>query len=123
VQGWDEQPYSEVEGQLKLTHTTVAKTFQGDLEGQGVLQYLMFYGPSEQTRVLGIERFTGTLAGRSGSFVMEHIGGDDGAEARGTVTILSGSGTGQLAGIAGGGVAVANRKGEMSMTLDYELPG
>ncbi|MHB8620999.1 MAG: DUF3224 domain-containing protein, partial [Chloroflexota bacterium] len=96
-------------------------TFQGDLEGQGTLQYLMFYGPDQQTRVLGIERVSGRLGGKSGSFVLEHAGGDDGSEARGAVTVLPGSGTGELAGIRGSGEAVASREGEMTMTLDYEL--
>jgi len=121
VKAWDEKPFSEIDGQLKLTHTTVAKTFQGDLQGESVLQYLMFYGPNQQTRVLGVERITGTLAGKSGSFVVEHIGGDDGSEARGAVTILAGSGTGELAAIRGSGQSIANRNGETSMTLDYEL--
>lgn len=121
VEAWDEGPFSDVDGQLKMTHTNVARTFHGDLEGQGTLQYLMFYGPNEQTRVLGLERVAGTLHGKSGSFVLEHIGGDDGYEARGSATILAGSGTGELAGIRGSGEAVANRKGEFSMSFDYKL--
>jgi hypothetical protein len=121
VEEWEENPIDEVNGELKMTHTSVLKTFHGDLEGQGVLRYLMFYGPNEQTRVLGLERITGVLAGRSGSFVLEHIGGDDGFEARGTLRILPDSGTGALAGIQGTGEAVANREGQFTMTLDYEL--
>ena len=121
VEKWEENPFSDVAGQLKMTHTSVAKTFHGELEGQGTLQYLMFYGPGEQTRVLGLERITAVLGGRSGSFVLEHIGGDDGNEARGTVTILPGSGTDALTGIRGKGEAVANREGKFTMSLDYEL--
>jgi hypothetical protein len=121
VTRWDEQTFSDVDGQLKMTHATVGKSFQGDLEGEGTLQYLMFYGPGEQTRVIGLERIQGTLGGRRGSFVLEHIGGDDGNEARGTVTVLAGSGTGELSGLRGSGEAVANRAGEMSMVLDYDI--
>jgi hypothetical protein len=121
VEAWDEQTFSEADGQGKMTHTSVAKTFHGDLDGQGTLQYLMFYGPEQQTRVLGLERFSGTLGGKSGTFVLEHIGGDDGAEARGSVVILPGSGTGELTGILGAGEAVANREGVFTMTLDYDV--
>jgi Protein of unknown function (DUF3224) len=121
VQSWDEQTFSDVDGQLKLTHTSTMKTFHGDLEGEGALQYLMFYGPHDQTRVIGLERVQGELAGKAGSFVLEHIGGDDGSEARGTVTVLPGSGTGQLNGLRGSGEAVATRTGEYTMTLDYEI--
>jgi hypothetical protein len=121
VEGWEENPFSDVAGQLKLTHTSVAKTFHGDLQGQGTLQYLMFYGPDEQTRVLGLERITGILDGKFGSFVVEHVGGDDGFEARGALVILPGSGTDALAGIRGKGEAIANREGQFTMSLDYEL--
>jgi hypothetical protein len=122
VKGWDEKPFGEAEGQLRLTHTSVTKTYSGDLQGEGVLHYLMYYGPKEQTRVIGLERVTGAIGGRSGSFVLEHDGADDGAEARETITILPGSGTGGLAGISGDGETVATRKGELTMSLEYELP-
>ena len=121
VAAWDEGPFSDVDGELKMTHAKVNKTFHGDLEGQSTLQYLMFYGPREQTRVLGLERVVGSLHGKSGSFVLEHIGGDDGYEARGTVRILPSSGTGELPGLQGSGVAIANRDGKLAMSLDYEL--
>ena len=106
---------------VKNDAATVGKTFQGGLEGEGTLRYLMFYGPGEQLRVIGLERIHGTLGGRRGSFVLEHTGGDDGNEARGTVTVLAGSGTGELVGLQGSGEALANRAGEMSMVLDYDL--
>jgi hypothetical protein len=121
VQSWDEQPFSDVDGQLKLTHASVKKTFQGDLEGEGTLRYLMFYGAQDQTRVIGLERIQGKLGGKTGSFVLEHTGGDDGSQARGQVTVLPGSGTGELASLRGSGEAVATRTGDYHMTLDYEL--
>lgn len=121
VQTWDEQTFSEVDGQLKLTRTSVTKTFEGDLEGTSTLQYLMFYGPQDQTHVLGLERVQGQLGGKTGSFVLEHIGGDDGSEARGRVTVLAGSGTGELTGLRGSGEAVATRTGDYTMTLDYDF--
>lgn len=121
VEGWDEKTFTEGEDALKLTHTTVAKTFSGDLEGKGTLRYLMFYGPGEQTRVVGLERVTGKLGGKSGSFVLEHDGGDDGSEARAKVSILPGSGTGELAGLSGSGEMLATRTGELTMRLEYSI--
>jgi hypothetical protein len=122
VQNWNEQSFSDVGGELKLTHATVAKQCHGDLEGESTLQYLMYYGPHEQTRVLGIERVSGKLGGKSGTFVLEQIGADDGSEARTRVTVLPGSGTGELRGLQGTGEMVATREGSFTMTLDYELP-
>lgn len=121
VQAWDEKTFTEGEDTLKLTHASISKTFSGDLEGQGILWYLMFYGPGERTRVVGMERVIGKLGGKSGSFVLEHDGGDDGQEARTRVTVLPGSGTGELEGLRGSGEMLATRSGEMSMTLEFEL--
>ena len=121
VEGWDEQSFTEGETALKLTRANVAKTFHGDVEGTGTLWYLMFYGPEEQTRVVGLERVTGTLGGKSGSFVLEHDGSDNGSEARTKLTILPQSGTGELAGLRGSGEMLATRTGELTMQLEYEL--
>ncbi len=121
VDNWDEKTFSEADGQLKLTHTEMSRTLHGDLEGQGMLQYLMYYGPEQQTRVIGVERISGVLGGKSGSFVLEHDGGDDGFEARGKMTVLPGSGTRELSGLRGSGKTVANRKGEMTFWLEYEI--
>lgn len=121
VQRWDEKTFTEGEDALKLTHSDVAKTFSGDLEGNGILRYLMFYGPNERTRVVGLERVCARLGGRSGSFVLEHDGEDDGQQARATLTVLPGSGTGDLAGLRGRGEMRATRTGEFTMTLEYEI--
>jgi Protein of unknown function (DUF3224) len=81
----------------------------------------MYYGPHEQTHVLGMERVSGKLGGKSGTFVLEHIGEDEGSEARARVTILPGSGTGELQGVNGTGEMDASRAGNFTMTLDYEF--
>jgi hypothetical protein len=71
--------------------------------------------------VVGLERVTAKLGGKSGSFVLEHSGADDGNEARTRLTILPGSGTGELSGIRGDGEMVATKAGECTMTLDYSI--
>lgn len=81
----------------------------------------MFYGPNDQTRVLGLERVSGKLGGKSGSFVLEHIGADDGTAAGANLTILPASGPGELTGLRGSGEMMATREGNFSMSLDYEL--
>ena len=43
IKGWDEKPYQEGEGQAKLTRASVRKAFQGDLQGESTLEYLMAY--------------------------------------------------------------------------------
>ncbi|MCK5488724.1 MAG: DUF3224 domain-containing protein, partial [Gemmatimonadetes bacterium] len=39
VASWDEQPFSEVDGGPRLTRATVTKSFHGDIEGEGTLEY------------------------------------------------------------------------------------
>jgi hypothetical protein len=34
VKSWDEKPYSEIDGQPKLTHAEVVYAYHGDLEGE-----------------------------------------------------------------------------------------
>ena len=53
----------------------IEKTYQGGLEGKGTGQ--MLSARTEQDGSAGyvaIERFSGTLDGRSGSFVLQHVG-------------------------------------------------
>ena len=43
IKSWDEKPYSEGENLPRLTRATVTKTFTGDIEGEGQVEYLMMY--------------------------------------------------------------------------------
>jgi Protein of unknown function (DUF3224) len=69
----------------------------------------------------GIERFDGTLHGRTGGFVLSHdAGGAKGAPWM-TWKIVETTGTGELAGIRGEGQIIIGPDGGHSYTLDYEL--
>jgi len=100
ITGWDETTYDEPAEGPKLTRATVRKAFSGDLEGTSVTELLTAQGDGGSGYVAS-ERISGTLAGRTGTFVLQHggIDGPDGQVAFGT--IVAGSGTGDLAGIAG----------------------
>jgi hypothetical protein len=82
----------------------------------------MYYREDGTAEYTGLQRFTGQIAGRSGTFVMIADGGYDGGEARSGWRVIPGSGTGDLAGLAGSGVSVAPA-GQPGGTysLDYEL--
>ncbi len=43
IKHWDEKPYSEGKDLPKLTRGSVTKTFTGDIEGEGQVEYLMMY--------------------------------------------------------------------------------
>src|SRR6478736_5454121 len=95
VNEWDEKPYNELEGEPRLTRATVKQTYQGDIVGEGTIEYLMLYTDVNATYI-GLERVIGTLAGRKGSFVLKHTGVYEDGEARTVWTVVPGSATGEL---------------------------
>lgn len=78
------------------------KQFHGDLAGTSKGEMLGSGDPSKGSAgYVAIEHFTGTLHGHSGSFALQHTGFMDRGKFQLTVTVVPGSGTGDLAGIAG----------------------
>src|SRR5262249_36972115 len=110
VKGWDEKPFSEIDGGPKLAHASVTKSFHGDIEGEGTLEYLLAYHADGTATYTGLERMTGRIGQRSGSFVLQHSGIDDGNAASDNYSIVPGSGTGDLRGLRGEGSFYATRK-------------
>jgi Protein of unknown function (DUF3224) len=122
IEGWDERPYAEIEGGRKLTQASVKQAFTGDVEGQGAVEWLMCYRPDETADFVGLQRIVGQLGGRSGSFVLLQTDGTfDGTEAMARVSVVRGSGTGDLTGLSGTGGFSAPRGGEPTIRLDYKL--
>jgi hypothetical protein len=121
IAGWDEQPWAEAEGAPKLTHARVTATYGGDLEGEGTAGLLMLYDGTDASYG-GYERVTGTLGGRSGSFVLRLEGGFEQGAARTTWTVAEGTGTGGLAGLRGeGGYLAAQGEAEVAFELRWSL--
>jgi hypothetical protein len=121
VKSWDEPTLSEVDGHLKMTRATVAFAYSGDLEGEGAMEYLMLYRDDGSASVIGMERITGQLAGRSGSFALQHRGGYANGTASGDFEVIDGSASGELTGLHGRGTAVARQDGSTEFTFDYEF--
>ena len=121
VQGWDEKTYNEVDGRLKLTRSTVTFAYHGDLEGAGAMEYLMMYRDDASATVIGLERITGKLGGKEGTFVLAHHGGYADGTASGQASVVEGSGTGGLEGLRGQGTTMAKQDGTTAFTLDYDF--
>ena len=122
VKSWDEQPYQEFEGGAKLTGASVTTSYHGDIEGEGTLEYLMFYGEDGSASFVGLERVAGRVGNRSGSFVLRHSGAYEGGTAKGTYVVVPGSGTGDLRGLRGeGGFALSGHAQLYPITLDYDF--
>ena len=121
IEGWDEEPFDEPEDGPRLTRAHIRKAFEGDLVATGVLMYVMTYLDDSDATFLGFEKVTGSLGGRSGSFVLRHTGTYDGEKATATCEVLPGSGTGELAGLSGSGGFSAGHAAQHDMTFEYEL--
>ena len=121
IKAWDEKPYGEGLGLPKLTRATVTKTFTGDLEGEGQVEYLMVYRGDSSATFVGLERVVGRLAGRTGSFVLQRTGVFVGGQAKEAYTVVPGSATGDLQGLRGDGSSAVGHGAEHPFTLNYEL--
>ena len=121
VKRWDEQTLNDVDGQLKMTRASVGFAYHGDLEGESAMEYLMLYRSDSSATAIGLERISGRLNGRSGSFAVESRGGYEDGTATGEFGVVPGSGTGELEGLSGHGKAVSKQDGTTSFTLDYDL--
>ena len=122
ITGWDEKPYEELEGGARLTRAKVSQAYQGGIHGDGVVEYLMAHAADGTARFVGMELVKGMLDGKSGSFVIQHVGTYDTGGARSSWSIVPGSGTGALKDITGQGSYVATSE-SVPVSFSYELPG
>ena len=121
LKAWDEKPFNEMNGMPKLTRASVIKSYQGEITGEGKLEYLMMYRDDDSATFVGLERVVGSVGARSGSFVFQHTGTFKGGVATVTLTVVSGSGTGDLNGLRGEGGFTVGHQGPYSITLDYDF--
>jgi hypothetical protein len=121
VTSWNEDAYEEFDGGGKLTRASVEQKFTGDLEGDGAVQWLMSYASDGTAHFVGLQRVTGSIGDRAGSFVLETTGDFDGTVAKGAWSVVPGSGTAGLKDVRGRGSFEAPMGGKPSFELDYEI--
>ena len=121
IKNWDEKPYSEGQNQPKLTRATVTKSFSGDIEAESQVEYLMMYRGDGTAAFVGLERVTGRIEGKSGSFVLQRTGVFEDGLAKESYSVIPGSGSGELQGLRGEGTSAVGHGMEHPFTLNYEL--
>ncbi len=115
-----EPPFLEENG-VTLSRNVVSKTFHGDMAGTSEAQMVAaFTATPGSAGYVAIEHFTGSVEGRSGSFVLQHSGIMNRGEAHLTVTIVPDSGSGELARISGT-LDIDNEDGKHTYALNYDL--
>jgi len=119
---WDGKPWNEVPGS-KVTHSIVTQMFTGGIEGEATCQQLVAYSGDTYASFVGLHHVTGSVDGRSGSFVLQSSGTYTDNTARVTWFVVPGSGTDELAGLSGQGsyTAAQEEYPNVPYTLEYEL--
>lgn len=114
-------PYDEVDG-VTLSRVDGEKRFLGPLDATTKMQMLAVGTPIDgSASYAAVERVSGTLQGRRGTFVIVHAGMTHrGARSLLSVTIVPGSGTGELQGISGR-LDVQVVEGKHYYELEYSL--
>jgi hypothetical protein len=114
VTSYDPRPYDEGGG-ASISEIHVVEEFIGDIAGVGMARFLMVSRSDGYSSFAGVERFQGTLEGRSGSFVLQSAGTLEGGTLEGTWFVVPGTATGELLGLRGeGGFQTA-----IGIFLDY----
>ncbi len=94
-------PYNMSEGAM-LARLSIDKRFSGDLEATSQGEMLSAGTAVEGSAgYVAIERVTGTLAGKRGSFVLQHTGLMDRGAPSLLITVVPDSATDELEGLAG----------------------
>ena len=116
------QPAQDGIGDPGIGRLALDKQFHGDLEATGKGQMLAAGTEvSGSAGYVALERVSGTLHGRSGTFALQHSG----TLARGTpqlsIAVVPDSGSGELLGLAGT-LAITMTDGQHFYDFEYRLP-
>ncbi len=105
--------------QAALGRMTINKQFHGDLEGSSLGEMISAMGQAQGSAgYVAIERVTGTLAGKRGSFVLQHHGLMDRGAPQLSVTVVPDSGTQELSGLRGT-LQINIEQGRHAYVFDY----
>ncbi len=114
--------WDDAAAQPSLGRHSIAKTFAGDLVATSVGEMLSAGGVvSDSAGYVAIERVSGTLAGRQGSFSLIHTGIMNRGVPSLNITVVPDSGAGQLCGLSGT-MKIEIKDGQHFYLFDYVLP-
>jgi hypothetical protein len=112
------QPYDQTASPA-LMEIHLTETFTGDIEGESPVRALQILRDDHSANLVSVQRFSGKLAGRQGTFVLQGQEIVDNGKIKATWFVVPGSGTGDLSGLRGeGGFEGEFGKGSQG-TLDY----
>jgi Protein of unknown function (DUF3224) len=119
VARYEPRPYDEPSPGPELVEIDVREKFVGDIEGEGVVRFLQAQRQDGSASFVGIERVSGRIGDRRGTFLLQDAGTVSGTTVTGGWSVIPGSGTGGLQGLRGDGGFTAELGQNATITLDY----
>ena len=121
VTGWEPEPLDlGGDGAVAFSRVTLRKAFSGPMTGTSVVAMTAATVGETPAGYVAVEHVTGTLEGRTGSFVLQHSGVVDGGAQAARGVVLPGTATGELAGLRGT-VELTHGADGAVLVLEYEV--
>jgi Protein of unknown function (DUF3224) len=117
-----QKPDTQVARAANIGRLTIDKRFHGDLEGVSKGEMLAIQTDMKGSAgYVAMERVTGKLNGKSGSFVLQHSATMTRGTPAASITVVPDSGTGELRGISGKMSITVAADGAHSFTFDFRI--
>jgi hypothetical protein len=117
---WEEEAFDEAPGAV-LKRVRNTKDFSGGFAGASASELLIVQAEGGGAAYVGLERVSGDLGGREGTFVLHHDATSWSGATTAIATVVPGSGTGELEGLTGRMEIQRHEDGSHTYVLEYEL--
>lgn len=113
--------YAKGEYGIKLGRMSIQKTWNGELKAKSKGEMVSAMTPVKGSAgYVAVEQVSGTLAGKKGSFVLQHYGIMDKGKDRLILEVVPDSGTDELQGLTGK-MAIRIEEGTHYYEFEFEL--
>ena len=117
-----QKPDTQIARTANLGRLTIDKQFHGDLEASAKGEMLAMQSEVKGSAgYVALERVTGKLQGRAGSFVLLHSATMKRGAPATTITVVPDSGTGELTGITGSMRITVAPDGSHSYEFEFRI--
>ena len=101
VQSSEAKPYGTASP--KLLEIRITEKFSGDIDGESPVRALQVQRDDKSASMVSMQRFTGKLSGRQGTFVLQGKEIVENGKIKATWFVVPGTGTGDLSRLGGEG--------------------
>jgi hypothetical protein len=117
-----QKPDTQIARAANLGRLTIDKRFHGELEAISKGEMLATHTEVEGSAAyVALERVTGKLKGRTGSFVLQHSATMVRGKPASSITVVPDSGTGELKGLSGKMIITIAPDGAHSYEFDFRV--